>query len=83
MFLKNTVKLRDLPPAGKIIISLFLIAAGTSYIFGFLNIFFTYSDVDGRPGMSLGDISLSFYGEQNQTGEIDRWLHEGIFCQGF
>ncbi len=67
MFWKDTLRLRTLPITTKIIISLFLVLTGFGYLLGFTNIFLTYSLVDEKPGLSLEDIRLTYYGARNKT----------------
>ncbi|MDA3941509.1 MAG: hypothetical protein PF693_19755 [Spirochaetia bacterium] len=37
------------------------------YLLGFTNIYMTYSLVDEKPGLSLEDIRLTYYGTRNKT----------------
>ncbi|MDA3938598.1 MAG: hypothetical protein PF693_04725 [Spirochaetia bacterium] len=67
MFWKNNLHLGTLPIATKIIVTFFLILIGIGYLLGFANIFMTYSPVDGKPGLSLEDVSMSFYGSTSKT----------------
>ena len=67
MFWKETLRLRTLPVVTKIIISLFLVLTGIGYLLGFTNIYLTYNLVDEKPGLSLKDISLTYYGVRDKT----------------
>ncbi len=67
MFWKESLRLGTLPFATKVIVTLFLVLTGFGYLLGFTNIFLTYSPVDGKPGLSLKDVSLSFYGSRDKT----------------
>jgi hypothetical protein len=67
MFWKETVRLRTMPVPTKIIISLFLILCGIGYLLGFANIYLTYSQVDEKPGLSLEDIKLTYYGARDKS----------------
>ena len=67
MFWKETLRLRTLPVLTKIIISLFLVLTGFGYLLGFTNIYLTYSLVDEKPGLSLEDIKLTYYGVKDKT----------------
>ncbi len=67
MFWKETLRLRTLPVATRVIISLFLVLTGIGYLMGFTNIFLTYSLVDEKPGLGLKDISLTYYGARDKT----------------
>ena len=67
MFWKETVRLRTMPIPTKIIISLFLVLCGIGYLLGFTNIYLTYSQVDEKPGLSLEDIKLTYYGARDKS----------------
>ena len=67
MFWKGSTGLRNIPTSSKIAVTAFLILAGIGYLLGFLNVVFTYSDVDESPGLSVQDIRLSFYGKRETT----------------
>lgn len=67
MFWKETVRLRTMPVATKIIISLFLVLTGIGYLLGFANIYMTYSLVDEKPGLSLEDIKMTYYGARDKS----------------
>jgi hypothetical protein len=55
--------LNTLPTSGKLLCAFFLICMGIGFIFSQLNVFYSYSRVDGRAGLSLQDIALTYYGQ--------------------
>ncbi len=57
------LRLNTLPTSGKLLCTFFLICMGIGFIFSQLNIFFSYSRVDGMAGLSLQDIVLTYYGQ--------------------
>jgi hypothetical protein len=67
MFFKEVKGYANLPLSSKLGLTAFLLIAGIGYLFGFLNIYLTYSPVDQKPGLSLEDISYSFYGNREAT----------------
>jgi hypothetical protein len=67
MFWRETKGLAGIPLASKLAITVMLAVAGLGYLFGFLNIYLTYSPVDRKPGLSVQDIRLSFYGAREGT----------------
>jgi hypothetical protein len=67
MFWEETKGLRTLPMGYRVGISAFLILAGIGYLLGFANIYLTYSPIDQKPGLSVKDIRLSFYGAREGT----------------
>ena len=67
MLWKNSEGMQNLPVSSKIGITAFLIIAGIGYITGFLNILLTYSPTDEKPGLSVQDVRISFYGARDKT----------------
>ena len=67
MFGKEIKGLKNLAMSSRIAITAFLLLMGLAYIFGFLNIYFAYSPVDQKAGLSMQDIRLSFYGSRKTT----------------
>jgi hypothetical protein len=67
MFWRESKGLASAPLISKLAITVLLIVAGIGYLLGFANIYLTYSPVDQKPGLSLNDISLSFYGSRGGT----------------
>ncbi len=67
MFWKESKGLKQLPKSSRIALSAFLILTGISYIFGFLNIYFTYSPIDKEKGLSITDIRIAYYGAREGT----------------
>ncbi len=67
MFWKDPKGLKSIPMYSKVGISILLIVAGVGYLLGFANIVATYSPIDERPGMSIQDIRIAFYGAREKT----------------
>jgi hypothetical protein len=67
MFWRESKGLAGIPLASKLALTVMLVVAGVGYLLGFLNIYLTYSPVDQKPGLSLVDISMSFYGAHGGT----------------
>jgi hypothetical protein len=67
MFWKDSKGLRNISKSAKVAVTAFLILIGISYLFGFMNIYFTYSPIDEEKGLSLNDIRFSFYGKRDVT----------------
>ncbi len=64
---KHTVPLRTLEIGPKVALSIFLVLCGIMYIFGFFNILLHYGMVDGKPGLSIRDIQITYYGSGEKT----------------
>jgi hypothetical protein len=67
MFWRESKGLAGIPLTSKLALTVLLVVAGVGYLLGFLNIYLTYSPVDQKPGLSLEDISRSFYGTRGGT----------------
>lgn len=63
MFRLREFRLNTLPLSGKLLCTLFLICMGIGYVFAQLNLFISYHKADGKIGLSLQDIILTFYGQ--------------------
>jgi hypothetical protein len=81
MFWKNVEGLFPLAVSSKVALTLFLCVAGLGYILGFFNIWLTYSPVDGKPGLSIADVRLSFYGAGGVT-KLEKAI-DGAMKQNF
>ncbi len=57
------IRLNSLTISGKLLCTFFLVCMGIGFVFSQLNVFFSYSRVDGKAGISLQDIVLSYYGQ--------------------
>lgn len=67
MFWKEAKGLGTVPVSSKVALTLFLLVAGLGYLLGFLNIYLTYSPTDQKPGMSVADIRIAFWGAREST----------------
>ncbi|MFQ5712816.1 MAG: hypothetical protein ACE5GU_02170 [Candidatus Scalinduaceae bacterium] len=63
MFRLREFRLNTLPTGGKLLCTLFLVCMGIGYTFCQLNLFFSYNRADGRMGLSLQDIVITFHGQ--------------------
>jgi cytochrome c5 len=81
MFWRETKGLAGIPLVSKLTLTVLLAVAGVGYLLGFTNIYLSYSPVDQKPGMSLQDISRSFYGERGST-KLDKAI-DGSMRQYF
>lgn len=57
----------DASVSEKILDTMFLIAIGLGYIFALLQIYYTHQGRDGKPGLSIQDIVIAYYGSHNQS----------------
>jgi hypothetical protein len=59
--------LADLPRVPRVVLTLFVLMAGIGYAVAVLNLYFSYSDVDGKAGLTPDDLKRSFYGQRDKT----------------
>jgi len=67
MFWQEMKGLQKIPMGFKLGLTAFLVIAGIGYLLGFANIYLTYSPVDQKPGLSITDIRIAFYGQAGTT----------------
>jgi len=63
MLWQDSKGLNRLPLSFRLGLTAFLVVAGLGYLLGLANIWVSYAPVDGKPGLSVADIRLSFYGD--------------------
>jgi len=57
----------DASVSEKILNSVFLVTIGIGYIFALLNLYYTHEGRDGKPGLSIEDVKIAYYGSHSQT----------------
>ncbi len=57
----------DTSVSEKILDSVFLVTIGIGYVFALLNLYYTHEGRDGKPGLSIEDVKIAYYGSHNQT----------------
>lgn len=57
----------DASVSEKILDSMFLVTIGIGYLFALLNLYYTHQGRDGKPGLSVEDVKIAYYGSHNQT----------------
>ncbi len=67
MLWQETKGLGKIPMSFKLGLTAFLLVAGIGYLLGFANIWLSYSGIDGKPGLSVADVRLAFYGDRGVT----------------
>ncbi len=63
----TAIKLADLSPLLKSVVTLFLVMIGMAYLVSMFNLYLTYNLVDGKAGLTVEDLRRSFYGQRNET----------------
>ncbi len=57
----------DISTSEKLLDTLFLLAIGLGYLFALAHLYFTHANRDGRPGISVQDVIIAYYGSMEQT----------------
>lgn len=57
----------DISTSEKLLDTLFLCTIGLGYLFALTHLFFTHSLRDGKPGLSVQDVIIAYYGSMEQT----------------
>ncbi|MBN2223666.1 MAG: hypothetical protein JW765_03230 [Deltaproteobacteria bacterium] len=71
MFEKGLVKL-GIP--AKLLITVFLCVMGLGYIFAIFTIYISHENADAKPGLSMNDIVITYYGNREGTAMEDKSL---------
>lgn len=60
-------RFRDISVSERLLDSLFLITIGIGYLFAIAHTYYSHSSRDGRPGLSIEDVRIAYYGSQDHT----------------
>ncbi|MCX8050089.1 MAG: hypothetical protein N3A55_10600 [Methylohalobius sp.] len=69
----------DISTSEKLLDTLFLLAIGLGYLFALTHLYFTHAGRDGRPGLSVQDVIIAYYGSLDQT-RLEAAIH-GIMAE--
>lgn len=57
----------DASVSERILDTAFLVTMAIAYCFALLHLYFSHEGLDGKPGISIQDITISYYGQHQQT----------------
>ena len=57
----------DISVSERLLDSLFLITIGIGYLFAVVHTYYSHSNRDGVPGLSVEDVRIAYYGSQENT----------------
>lgn len=60
-------RFRDISTSERILDTLFLLTIGLGYLFALTHLYFTHSSRDGKPGMSVDDVMIAYYGSHDHS----------------
>ncbi len=64
---KQYTRFNDISVSEKILNTVFLMTIGIGYIVALINMYYTHQGRDGKPGISIEDIVISYHGSHDQT----------------
>ena len=60
-------RFKDISVSERILNTVFLLTIGLGYIAALANMYYTHQGLDGKPGLSVEDVVISYHGSNNQT----------------
>ncbi|SJM93676.1 hypothetical protein [Crenothrix polyspora] len=60
-------RFRDISVSERILNTVFLLTIGLGYLMALANMYYTHQGLDGKAGLSLEDVVISYHGSSNQT----------------
>ena len=60
-------RLGMLPLTAKVVVTIFVLLVGFGYATSLAYLFFSYGDVDGKPGVTAEDVRLAIHGKRDKT----------------
>lgn len=65
---ENTyTRFKDISISERILNTVFLLTIGLGYLAALANMYYTHQGLDGKAGLSVDDVIISYYGSSNQT----------------
>lgn len=64
---KRYARFSDISTSEKILNTVFLLTIGLGYLMALANMFYTLQGKDGKPGLSIDDIMITYHGSNDQT----------------
>lgn len=65
--IKHYTRFQDISTSERILNTVFLLTIGLGYIVALINMYYTHQGRDGKPGLSINDIVITYHGSSNQT----------------
>ena len=60
-------RFKDISVSEKVLNTIFLLTIGMGYLMALVNTYYTHEGLDGRPGLTIEDIVISYHGKSDQT----------------
>ena len=67
MYEKQYIRFKDISVSERILNTVFLLTIGLGYMMALTNMYFTHQALDGKAGLSVEDVVISYHGTSDQT----------------
>mgnify|MGYP006276545757 CR=1 FL=1 len=67
MAIERFPRFKDISVSERILNTVFLLTIGLGYLAALANMYYTHQGLDGKAGISIDDVMISYYGSSNQT----------------
>ena len=64
---KSFIRFKDISISERILNTVFLLTIGLGYLAALANMYYTHQGLDGKAGLSVEDVVISYYGSTTQT----------------
>jgi hypothetical protein len=64
---KSFIRFKDISISERILNTVFLLTIGLGYLAALANMYYTHQGLDGKAGLSVDDVVISYYGSTTQT----------------
>jgi hypothetical protein len=67
MAIERFPRFKDISVSERILNTVFLLTIGLGYLAAIANMYYTHQGLDGKAGISIDDVMISYYGSNSQT----------------
>ena len=67
MVIEYYTRFKDISVSERILNTVFLLTIGLDYLMALANMYYTHQGLDGKAGLSVEDVVISYHGCNNQT----------------
>ncbi len=67
MYKEHYTRFKDISVSERILNTVFLLTIGLGYLMALANMYYTHQGLDGKAGLSIEDVVISYHGGNNQT----------------
>ena len=64
---RKYIRFKDISVSERILNTVFLLTIGLGYLMALANMYYTHQGLDGKAGLSVDDVVISYHGSNNQT----------------